>query len=349
MQVFLNILAFIFIIGIIVLVHEIGHFLFAKKFGVYVYDFSIGMGPKIFSWQGKNKETNYSLRLIPIGGSVRLAGEEVSDDRKIGKDRKLYSKPIWQRFLIMFFGAFNNFILAVLILFFISLIYGSPDMSSKIPGVIEDSPMSEVGLLTNDRIISIDGHKTTSIDDVQLFLALANPEKGAKITVERDDQQHSFLVLPLSGSEKEEKGYSYGIMFNTKINHGIINSFKYSYLKTKALFKQMFFTLGSLFTGGISVNSLSGPVGIYTVVGEASGSSFSSVLLLIALLSINVGFINLLPFPAFDGGRILFLIIEKVKGSPIKRETENMIHNIGFLLLMALMIYITFNDILRLV
>jgi regulator of sigma E protease len=287
--------------------------------------------------------------MIPIGGFVRIAGEEVDDDKKVSKDRKIYSKPIWQRFVIMFFGAFNNFILAILVLFLIGIIYGSTDMSSKIPGVIEDSPMALSGLKKGDKIVKIDGERVSSIDDVQLFLALADTEKGAKITVERDSKKYDYVVVPLKGKEREEKGYSYGIKFNTKVNHGFIDSVKYSFLKTRAIFRQMVFTLKSLFTGGISVKSLSGPVGIYQVVGEASSSSFASVLLLIALLSINVGFINLLPFPAFDGGRILFLFIEKIKGSPIRRETENMIHNIGFLLLMAFMIYITFNDILRLI
>lgn len=349
MTVILNIIYFVFIIGLIVLVHEFGHFIFAKKFGAYVYEFAIGMGPKLFSWEGKDKETIYSIRMIPIGGFVRIAGEEIEDDKKVGKDRKIYSKPIWQRFIIMFFGAFNNFILAVVVLFLVGIIYGSADMSSKIPGVIEGSPMAVAGLKKGDKIVKIDREKVTSIDDVQLFLALANPEKGAKITVERNSKKYDFVVVPLQGEEREEKGYSYGIMFNTEVKRGLLASVNYSFLKTKAIFRQMFFTLKSLFTGGISVKSLSGPVGIYQVVGEASSSSFASVLLLIALLSINVGFINLLPFPAFDGGRILFLLIEKIKGTPIKRETENIIHNIGFLLLMALMVYITFNDILRLI
>ena len=349
MNVILNLICFILILGVIVLVHEFGHFIFAKMFGIYVYEFSIGMGPKLFSKMGKGKETEYSVRAIPIGGFVRLAGEEIDDDKKVPKDRKLYSKKAWQRFLVMFFGAGNNFILAFLVLFISALIWGSPMMDPIVSKVTENYPMAEAGIEANDKILEINKHKTTSMDDVKLYLTLASGKGDISFKIEKPNGSiKDITITPKEEEVNGKKTYRVGIEFDNNKESGFIVSVKYAFRKVGALFKQMVIILKNLFTGGLSLNNLSGPVGIYTIVGETRASGFANVLQLVALLSLNVGFINLLPFPAFDGGRILFLIIEKIKGSPVKTETENLIHTIGFILLMLLMLYITFNDILRL-
>ena len=349
MNVVLNLICFIFILGIIVLVHEFGHFIFAKMFGIYVYEFAIGMGPKIFSKKGKGQETEYSIRAIPIGGFVQLAGEEIDDDKKVPKDRKLYSKPAWQRFLVMFFGAGNNFILAFLVLFVGALIWGSPDMDPVITKVTPNYPMSEAGIKANDTIIAINNHKTSTMDDVRLYLTLN--KDGEDVLFKIKDTNGNIKEVNVKPKEEEvngEKTYRIGLEFENNTEYGFVRSIKYAFRKMGALFKQMVVVLKNLFTGGLSVSNLSGPVGIYTIVGETREAGLSSLFQLIALLSLNVGFINLLPFPAFDGGRILFLIIEKIKGSPVKTETENLVHTIGFIILMLLMLYVTFNDVLRL-
>ena len=341
----LSIIYFVLILGTIVLVHEFGHFFFAKLFGIYVYEFSIGMGPKIFSKKDKKGETTYSIRAIPVGGFVQLAGEGMDEDKKLPKDRLLQSKPIWQRFLVMFFGAGNNFILAIIVLFFLGLIVGSPSISTVIPSVIEGSPAQVAGIMAGDKVIAIDGDKTKTLDDLQLYLTIAEGETTFKVL--RNNEEKEIKVTPLTGEEATKAGYSYGITFDSKVEKGFFNAVKYAFTKTYALMRQLVITLKELFTGGVGVKELSGTVGIFQAVDQTKSTGFANLFYLLALLCINVGFINLIPFPAFDGGRILFLIIEKIKGKPIKAETENLIHNIGFFILLALIIYVTFNDILR--
>ena len=343
----LTILYFVIILGVIVFVHEFGHFFFAKLFGIYVYEFAIGMGPQIFKWKGKNGETTYSLRAIPIGGFCSLAGEGGEEDKKVPKKRLLQSKPIWQRFLVMFFGAGNNFILALLVLFFLGLFAGSPSLDTTVKNVITDSPAAIAGMMPGDEIKYINGDKAKTIDDVQLYLAIAKEE--TEFVVLRDGKEVTFKITPLSGEEQEKKGYSYGMQFNQEKEYGFFSAIKYSFAKFHSLVRQMILTFKGLFSGSISIKELSGPVGIYTAVDQTKTSGLSSLFYLMALLSLNVGFVNLIPFPAFDGGRILFLLIEKIKGKPVKPETENLIHTIGFFLLLALIIYVTINDIIRLV
>lgn len=349
MSTIINLISFILILGVIVLVHEFGHFIFAKMFGIYVYEFSIGMGPKIFGKKGKGGETEYCIRAIPIGGFVQLAGEEIDDDDKVPKDRKLYSKKVWQRFLVMFFGAGNNFILAFLSLLLMAFIWGSPDMSPVINKVTEGYPIAEVGIEAGDKILAINKHKVSTMDDVSLYLTLEN--KGGDITFKIKNSEGEIKDVTVKPKKEEVDGntvYRVGLEFESQPKKGFLRSIKYAFVKMGAMFKQMVVVLKNLFTGGIGLNNLAGPVGIYSIVGQTREAGFASILQLVALLSLNVGFINLLPFPAFDGGRILFLLIEKIKGSPVKQETENLIHTVGFILLMLLMVYITFNDILRL-
>ncbi len=345
----MTLLLFILILGVIILIHEGGHFFFAKKMGVYVYEFAIGMGPRIWSRKSKKDETVYSIRLIPIGGFVSLAGEEVEDDKNVPKEKKLQSKKPWQRFLIMFFGPGSNFISAILILFAIGLFWGAPSMDPILSHVTKDSRAYEAGLRKEDRILEINGHKISTLDDISLYIAVDQHKKATTFKVkQKDGDIETIKVNPEKVEKDGEVTYRYGIEMASKPSYGLIPALEYTFKKTGALFKQMFKTIEYLITGSIRVKQLSGPVGIYSIVGEQSKGGLSSILYLIAFLSINVGFINLLPIPAFDGGHILFIIIEKIKGSPVKPETENMIHTIGLFLLMALMLYITFQDILRL-
>ena len=349
MSFILNLLLFILILGIIVFIHEFGHFIFAKLTGVYVYEFALGMGPKLFGKKGK--ETEYTLRAIPIGGFCQLAGEDLDDDdaKKIPKDRRLQSKKPFQRFLIMFFGAGNNFISAILILFFMALIWGGNTMNPVVSSVEKQYPAYEAGLEAGDIIKEVNGHKIATSDDISLYLAVADKEKSTKFLVEKaDGKEEVYKVKPKKEKKDDNVSYVYGIGLKQDETKGFIEAIKYTGKKTVSLFKQMGVTVGYLVTGGISLNQLSGPVGIYSVVGESSKAGLSNILYLIAYLSINVGFINLLPLPAFDGGHILFIIIEKIKGSPVSPEVENRIHMIGMFLLLLLMAVITINDIIKL-
>lgn len=344
----MTIIIFILVLGTIVFVHELGHFVFAKLTGVYVYEFSLGMGPKLFGKKGK--ETEYCLRLFPIGGFCSMAGEEVDEEEiKVPKKRRLQAKTAWQRFLIMFFGPGFNFIFAILLLFFIALFVGSTSYEPIISSVEKNYPAYEVGLEKGDEILEINGKKTKTLDDVSIYLTISDKKSHTTIKVEKEDGEVvTYKVKPKKVKNDGEVSYVYGIGLQSTKKYGFGNAVKYTVVKTGSLFKQMLITVENLFTGGVKVDQLSGPVGIYNVVGEQSKAGLASILYLMAFLSINVGFLNLLPIPAFDGGHILFIIIEKIKGSPVSSKTENMIHTIGLFLLMLLMIYITFNDILRL-
>ena len=349
MSILINLLLFIIILTVIVAIHEFGHFLFAKIFGVYVYEYAIGMGPKI--WGKKKGETEYSIRAIPIGGFCQLAGENLDDDdlKKIPEDRRLQNKKAWQRFLIMVFGPTNNFILAVLILLFMAFIWGGTTMEPVIEKVDAGSAAYEAGLQDGDTVVSINKNIVKTTDDISLYLAVADPKEGATFEVERIDGTYSTVkVVPAKEENDGKESYRYGITLSRKKTEGFLNAFVFTYRKTVSIFKQMFFTVGHLFTGGIKLNQLSGPVGIYSVVGQSRSGGLQNILYLTAFLSINVGFINLLPIPAFDGGHILFILIELVKGSPVNPDLENKIHMIFLILLMILMLVITFNDILRL-
>ena len=349
MSFIITLILFVLILGSIVFVHEFGHFMMAKLNGVYVYEFAIGMGPKI--WSKKGKETEYTLRAIPIGGFCMMAGEDVEDDdlKKVPKNKRLQAKKPWQRFLIMFFGAGNNFICAILLLFLIGLIWGGSSMEPVVTSVLKNSAAATSGIEAGDRILEINGHSISTTDHINFYLVVATPEEASYIKELKENKKvETYSVQPKKKKVDGETTYQYGIGMQQEVEKGILPALSFTGKKTISIFKQMAVTVGYLFTGGISLSQLSGPVGIFSIVGDQSSAGAMNIIYLIAFLSINVGFINLLPLPAFDGGHILFIVIEKIKGSPVKPETENMIHTIGLFLLMLLMIVITFNDILRL-
>ena len=341
-----TLILFIILLGSIIFIHEGGHFLFAKLTGIYVYEFALGMGPKLFSF--KKGETEYSLRAIPIGGFCQLAGEDGEDD-DLPKDRTLPGKKPWQKFLVMFFGAGFNFISAILVLFFISLVWGATTTEPILSNVEKDTPAYEAGLRKGDEILEINGHDIWTIDDISLYITIADPTDVTEFKVKKENGKvKTYEVKPEKTKVDGEERYIYGIGMQGKERHGLVSAIEYTVVKTGSLFKQMGVTVLNLFTGNIKLSQLSGPVGIYEVVGAQASGGLASLLYLFSFLSINVGFINLLPLPAFDGGHILFIIIEKIKGSPVKPETEAKFHAVGLFLLMLLMIYVTFYDILRL-
>ncbi len=343
------ILWFILILGGIVLVHEFGHFIFSKLFGVYVYEFSIGMGPKLLHHKKKGGETEYCVRAIPIGGFVSLAGEDADDNEKIDKKRMLYTKPVWQRFIIMIAGATFNFIFAFVLLFLMALIYGSISTKPIVATVSEGYPAYTAGIKEGDRILSVDGNKVSSWSEVQLYIASSKGNDISFVLQDSNKNKRTVVVKPNVVEDSEgNKSFVVGIGIDNTVKKGFVNSIKYAGDTTISLYKLMLTVLKQLFTGEVSTKDLSGPVGIYTIVDSQSKQGFQNIMYLTAYLSMNVGVINLLPFPAFDGGRVLFLIIEKIRKKPVPAKTEALVNSIGFMLLMLLMVYVTFNDILRL-
>lgn len=342
---------FILILGLIIFIHEFGHFIMAKKHGIYVYEFSLGFGPKLFSFHRKNDETEYMIKLIPLGGYVMMAGETDEDDKKIKDNQKLCNKSFLQKMSVMLAGVFNNFVLGFIIIFVLGLIYGTEFASTKLNDIPKDYPLYQAGARKGDIITKINNKKVSNYDDIQTMLAIVEESKNKKITItvkKSTGKTETYKIKPKLN--EEDKIYYYGISIKREEGKGFFDAVKYACVKFVSIFKSLIVVIGSLFTGKLGINSLSGPVGIYTVVGEASKGSMAiySLLYLTAYLSINVGFMNMLPFPAFDGGQAFLLIIEKITRKKISMKVKSIINGVGFALLMALMIYITIKDIIKL-
>ncbi len=348
----LTLVLFILILGTIVLIHELGHFLFAKLFGVYVYEYSIGMGKKLFSKKPQNSETEYNIRLLPIGGFVRLAGEEGEDgDTDVPLEQKLYKKGFWQRFLIFFMGPGFNMLLAFTTLFIMCIFFKGSVTTLELAELPSNYPAYEAGLREGDTILEVEGEKVSTWTQARLKISTVKEGSAIQFKIRRSNGE----VVDVKVTPKKEvdddgnTSYIYGVNSKVIEKSGFVGSVEYAFIETKNIILSMGTTLRYLFTGHLGVNDLSGPVGIYEVVDTQAQYGISNLLYLLAYLSINVGVINLIPFPAFDGGHILFLLIEKVRRKPVSANVEATITGIGFVCLMILMIYVTCHDVLNLI
>lgn len=335
----------ILILSVVIFIHEFGHFIFAKRANIYVYEFSLGMGPRIFKFNRKNDETDYCIRLFPIGGFVQMAGEEVDDDEKVPNDRKLYSKTILERFLTIGAGIFFNFVLAIVLLFVVGLVNGCSINKPYIKS-IEEGVNSNINV--GDKIYSVNGKKVLFTDILVLDLQVNSGKPIDMVLINSEGEKYDVTIEPTIVNEDGKEIYKYGIGLGDDVETGVLASIKYAFSKFASLICQMVMVIFYLFTGKLGLNSLSGPVGIFNVVGETAALGFINLVYLTAFLSVNVGFMNLVPIPALDGCRLLFLLIEKIKGSKVDAKYENFIHAVGFVLLMILMVVVTFNDVIKL-
>lgn len=331
----LGIISFIFVFSLIVFFHELGHFLMGKLNDVHVKRFALGMGPKIVGYQGG--ETEYSIRAFPIGGFCDFEGEsEPSED-----PRSLMSKGPWQRFAIFFAGPFMNFVLAIVLLTIVMFTLGAP--TNAVGFMDENMPAYQAGLMENDTIISIDGVETPTWNDV---VENINSSGGSTQSFEivRDGQEVFVKITPAFQEEQGRYMIGIGPAYKKSLTFSIKAGFQETVNMTTSIFK----FLGSLFKGETTEGSVVGPVGMVGIVSDAADMGFLNLLYIAAYISINLGIVNLLPFPALDGGRIVFVIIELIKGSPLNTEKENSFHVAGFLILMGLMVFMLFRDFMNL-
>ena len=346
MNFLITLIILIVVLGIIVFIHELGHFLAAKKSGVHVYEFALGMGPKIFSFKRKGDPTIYSLRLLPLGGFNAIASE-VESSKGVRKEEILENKTHLQRFFVLIMGIVFNFILAVILLFINGLIYGSPVTDPYIGKVLENSPAYEAGLQTDDLVLSINGKNVKSFDDVLLETKFTS-EDTYEFIVLRDKKEVKVNIKPNITKDEEGKEIrEFGFGTSVKKEKGFVNALKYGVISTYKNSISVFKILGKLVTGKIGADNLSGPIGVFSVIDNIKASGLESIIYLTAYLSINVAIINFIPIPVFDGGRILLLLIEKIKGKKLNPKIETTLNNIGTILLLILMLYVTLNDILK--
>ena len=338
----LTIIYAIIILLLLIFVHEIGHLVSAKLTGVRVNEFALGMGPKLFSFQ--KGETKYAFRAIPFGGFCAMEGED--DDSQDG--RAFCNKPARIRALILFAGSLMNVLLAILLLSVVIFYVGEPTRVLKT--VDEQTPAYADGLRAGDEIVEINGNKVSGWNDISPILRGivqedASGDPPLAIKVKRDGAE---LTINTRFFIDEAGGMKLGI--TPKFGRSLpffFKSFKYGAQATVMMGQMMYDVLGDLFTGKAGIDMLTGPVGIVVTVGDMAQHGMIYLVQLTALISLNLAIVNLLPFPALDGGRLVFLVIRKITGKAITNEVEGRVHLIGIIVLFAFMALITMQDIGR--
>lgn len=341
MDTFVSILIAIVFFCLIIIIHELGHFTVAKLCGIRVDEFSIGMGPAIFKKQGK--ETLYSIRLLPIGGFCSM-GEDIDEDRP----DSFRKKPVGARMAVIVAGAIMNLILGFVLSVVLTLVNGT-DVSTKIVYFADNAVSSDYGLKLEDRIVKINGTTIFSVKDITY--QLGNDEDCiVDFVVERNGEKIEVNGVRFAYETNPETGKN-TLIYDFKVlkeDITIANLFPYAFKNTIYYGRIILMSLGDMITGKYGINDLQGPVGIVTTIGdvaEETGFDISFILDIATLITINVGIFNLLPLPALDGGRFVFLVIEAITKKQLKAETEGIIHFVGLALLMVLMIVVTFNDV----
>ncbi|MGP4059862.1 RIP metalloprotease RseP [Halobacillus sp. H74] len=414
-----TVIAFILMFGLLVFVHEWGHLIFAKRAGMLAREFAIGFGPKIFAFT--RNETLYTIRLLPIGGYVRVAGEdpeivelkaghhialEFNDEGKVNRivvnnkskhpharvieveradldhrlviegyevdeDEKLFfevdpkamfvmdeketqiapynrqfaSKSVPQRAMQLFAGPLMNFILAIVLFTILGFIQGVPSNEAKLGEIQESTPAEQAGLMAGDEVIAVDGESVSTWEEFTTVIR-DHPDEEVTLTISRSGQTQQLDITPAAIEDRDRTIGQVGVArafeesFTKKLTFGFTQTYEWSAM--------ILTNLGKLVTGQFSLDMLSGPVGIYDATDQVVQTGFTNFVMWTSILSINLGIVNLLPLPALDGGRLLFVGLEGVRGKPIDPQKEGIVHFIGFALLMLLMLVVTWNDIQRL-
>ncbi len=332
MQTLTTVISAIFVFGLLIFAHELGHYLVARLSGVRVLELAIGFGPKLLGW--RKKGINYSLRIFPLGGFCRMLGESPDDEPA---PDNFIKKPLHLRAAVMAAGSLMNLLLA-LIVFFIIFFFLMGLQSTRLETVLPGSPAQRAGLAPGDRIVAINGEKINSWEDIVAEVS-KNPGEQIEVVVKRNGEIKDFTLIAEPDPESGR-----GMI-------GITAAWeKYQFmasLRTSlASFGMVISSIYQVVTGKAPLD-VTGPVGIIMVVNEVARTGFVNLLWLTGLISISLGLTNLLPLPALDGGKLLFLLIEALRGKPIDPEKEGFVHFIGFALLIVLILLVTYNDLIR--
>lgn len=345
--------AIVFVFGSMVMFHELGHYMVAKWIGVKVLEFSFGFGPKLVGYQGK--ETLYALRLIPLGGFVKLHGMDTEVDANGNSviaptydARSFMNKPVWQRMAVIVAGSLMNFVLAIILFVSVFAYLGipAPGNTNMIGSLVPGKPAATAGIQPGDKILAVNNELTPNWTRLTEVI-WAKPDQVLSLMIERDKGKQQTVSVKTEKDAQSGHGLI-GIAPEIIYTHAsILQSTRYGLERTLDFTKFIVVTLVQMITGKIPAD-LGGPVMIAQVIGEGAQQGLANLLSLTGVLSIQLGLLNLFPIPALDGSRLIFLLIEGVRGKPLNPEKENMIHLVGFVLLMALMIAVTYKDVLRL-
>ncbi len=366
MSIFITLIAALIVFSAVIAIHEFGHFTVAKLCGIQVNEFSIGMGPAL--WKKIYKGTQYSLRALPVGGYVALEGEEspesqqaeaVRDEREAEDENPvppeqrtgipLNEAPVWQRVLVMVAGAFMNFVLGFVVLVILVAAQEGAITSKTIYSIENDALCGQTGLQAGDEIVAVNGRRCFVANDI-LYELVRTEAYRARFTVKRGGQKVELPDVQFDTWQDEDGQTHMTLGFTVYgIKKTPLNVLKEAWNSTLYYGRIVFTSLADLVRGRESINNLSGPVGIVTAIGQAASYGWQDLLELLALITINLGVFNLLPFPALDGGKVVFLIIEGVTGHAVPEKLQGTLTIAAFALLFGLMLFATYNDIIRLV
>ena len=343
----LTVIAFIFVFSILIFFHELGHFIAAKASGVMVYKFAFGFGPRILAFT--KDQTEYAICLIPLGGYVKMAGEMGQEDvkeasEKVPEEQRFDKKTLGNRALIVGLGPFMNIVTAVVIFSLIFFVNGIPLVTNDISTVIENGPAEQAGILSGDKIIAID---SINMEDPDRIADIINNSSGKKLQITLDRGGEIFDVFATPEYDDSYKKGLIGITFEISVKKiNIFTAFSKGLMTTGNIIKLIFSNTIEMVTGKVPVE-IAGPLGIAQMTGEAAKLGFLNLLYFTAILSIFIGLFNLLPIPILDGGHLLILAIEKLRGKPLEPDKINLMYLIGISLMITVFIIATYKDILR--
>ena len=343
----LYVLLAIVMLGIIVTVHEFGHYTVGRLCGIGIVEFSVGFGPRLLGW--KRKGIQYSLRAIPLGGYCAFVGE----DQRSDDPRAMNNQPVWKRFLTVLSGPLMNFVLAFVVCAAMLNAYFIAETYPIVDQVIADMPAVQAGLQPGDKILQVNGVELTD-DSAGVSLRLTTMQSGdmtqpIDLVIERDGQTMSYAVTaaPVTDESGKATRYQIGIVFSSR-TYSFFESLREAGSYMVETTGMMLNSLKNLIFKGEGLEDTAGTVGIIAVVAQQAREGMYMVLWLMYIISLNLGIMNLLPIPALDGGRLLFLIVEAIRRKPIPPEKEGLVHGIGMVLLLGLFVVLTYHDIVKL-